>query len=558
MSAKKIIYGEQARQKLKRGVDQLAKAVSTTLGPKGGNVALDRSFGSPQVVHDGVTVAKEIELADKFENMGAQLVKEAASRTNDIAGDGTTTSTVLAQALVETGLKNVSAGANPMMMRLGLEKAIDVAADEIKKLAKQISTKEERAQVATISAQSTEIGTLIAEAMEKVGDSGVITVDESKGFEIELEYKEGMQFDKGYASAYFVTNSESMESVIEDPYILITDSKVSNIQELLPFLEPFLKVSKNLVIIAEDVDGEALATLVVNKLRGTFNVLAVKAPGFGDRRKAMMQDIAILTGASFISEETGRKLDSVTVDDLGRADRIISDKDTTTIVGGKGIDTEIKSRVEQIANEIEHTTSDYDKEKLQERLAKLTGGVAVIKVGAATESELKERKLRVEDAVNATKAAVQEGIVAGGGITYLRIREAIKGIKLEGDEATAAKILYEALEKPTRLIAENAGMDSGKVLAELERLSKEQNNQNLGFNVLTMKYVDMFEAGIIDPAKVVRTALQNAASVAIMVLTTECLVTDMPEEPHKHHGPSDDMMGGGMGGMGGMGMNGMM
>ncbi|NMB70251.1 chaperonin GroEL [candidate division WWE3 bacterium] len=555
MAAKMIIYGDQARQKLKKGVDQLAKAVATTLGPKGGNVALDKSWGAPQVVHDGVTVAKEIELTDKFENMGAQLVKEAASKTNDIAGDGTTTSTVLAQALVEAGLKNVSAGANPMIMRAGLEKAIDAASEEIKKLAKQISTKEEKAQVATISAQDAEIGKLIAEAMEKVGDEGVITVDESKGFEIELDYKEGMQFDKGYASAYFVTNPEKMEAVIEDAYILVTDAKVSNIQELLPMLESFLKISKNLVIIAEDVEGEALTTLVLNKLRGTFNVLAVKAPGFGDRRKAMLQDIAILTGASFVSEEVGRKLDSVTVDDLGRADRIISDKDTTTIVGGKGIDTEIKKRVDQLASEIENTTSDYDKEKLQERLAKLTGGVAVIKVGAATELELKEKKLRVEDAVHATKAAVDEGIVPGGGVALLRVREAIKNLKLDGDEATAAKILYEALEKPTRLIVENAGMDSGKVLAEMERLTKEQNNVNIGYNVVTMKYADMLEDGIIDPAKVVRTALQNAASIAIMVLTTDCLVTDAPKEEHAHNegGPA-----GGMGGMGGMDMGGMM
>jgi len=554
MSAKMIIYGDQARQKLKKGVDQLAKAVATTLGPKGGNVALDKSWGAPQVVHDGVTVAKEIELTDKFENMGAQLVKEAASKTNDIAGDGTTTSTVLAQALVEAGLKNVSAGANPMIMRAGMEKAIDAASEEIKKLAKQISTKEEKAQVATISAQNAEIGNLIAEAMEKVGNEGVITVDESKGFEIELDYKEGMQFDKGYASAYFVTNPEKMESVIEDAYILVTDAKVSNIQELLPMLESFLKISKNLVIVAEDVEGEALTTLVLNKLRGTFNVLAIKAPGFGDRRKAMLQDIAILTGASFISEEVGRKLDSVTVDDLGRAERVISDKDNTTIVGGKGIDTEIRKRVDQLAKEIENTTSEYDKEKLQERLAKLTGGVAVIRVGAATESELKEKKLRVEDAVHATKAAVDEGIVPGGGVSLLRVREAIKNLKLDGDEATAAKILYEALEKPTRLIVENAGMDSGKVLAEMERLSKEQNNVNMGYNVISMKYVDMFEDGIIDPAKVVRTALQNAASVAIMVLTTDCLVTDAPKEEHNHaEGPA-----GGMGGMGGMDMGGMM
>jgi chaperonin GroEL len=561
MAAKAMLYGEQARQKLKRGVDLLTKAVATTLGPKGCNVALDKSWGSPQVVHDGVTVAKEIELEDKFENMGAQLVKEAASKTNDIAGDGTTTSTVLAQALVEAGLRNVSAGANPMMMRAGLEKATDAAIAEIKKLAKQISTKEEKAQVATISAQSKEIGDKIAEAMEKVGDSGVITVDESKGFEIELEYKEGMQFDKGYASAYFVTNPEKMEAIIEDPYLLVTDTKVSNIQDLLPLLESFLKVSKNLVIISDDVEGEALTTLVLNKLRGTFNVLAVKAPGFGDRRKEMLQDIAVLTGAAYISEEVGRKLDSVKLEDLGRAERVISDKDNTTIVGGKGSEAEIKKRVDLLAAEIDNTKSDYDKEKLQERLAKLTGGVAVINVGAATESELKEKKLRVEDAVHATKAAVEEGIVAGGGVSYIRLREAIKNLKLEGDESTAAKILYEALEKPTRLIVENAGLDSGKVLSELDRRSKDQNNPNLGFNVVTMQYKDMFEDGIIDPAKVVRTALQNAVSVATMILTTECVVADAPERHKHHHGPhgEDEGMDGGMPSMGGMGgMGGMM
>lgn len=552
MSAKNIIYGEQARQKLKTGVDTLAKAVATTLGPKGGNVGLDKSWGAPQVVHDGVTVAKEIELADKFENMGAQLVKEAANKTNDVAGDGTTTATVLAQALVEAGLRNVSAGANPMILRAGMEKASAAVIAQIQKLAKQISTKEEKVQVATISAQNAEIGKLIADAMEKVGDSGVITVDESKGFEIELEYKEGMQFDKGYASPYFVSNTEKMEAVIENPYILVTDSKISSIQDLLPLLEGFVKVSKNLVIIAEDVDGEALATLVVNKLRGTFNVLAIKAPGFGDRRKAMLQDIAVLTGATFISEETGRKLTSAVVEDLGRADRVISDKDNTTIVGGKGTDAELKKRLDQIKKEIEVTTSEYDGDKLKERLAKLSGGVAVIKVGAATESELKEKKLRVEDAVNATKAAVGEGIVPGGGVTFLRARDAVNKLKLEGDEKTGAKILFEALEKPTRLIVQNAGMDSGKILGELERRFKEQGNPNLGFNVMTLDYTDMLTEGIIDPAKVSRSALQNAVSVAIMILTTECLVADAPK-------PEKPMADAGMGGMGGgMGMDGMM
>jgi len=552
MSAKTIIYGEEARQKLKAGIEKLTKAVATTLGPKGGNVALEKSWGAPHVVHDGVTVAKEIELGDKFENMGAQLVREAASKTNDVAGDGTTTATVLVQALVDAGLRNVSAGANPMIIRKGLEKGVDAVVAEIKKLAKQITTKEEKAQVATISAQDAEIGKLIAEAMEKVGDSGVITVDESKGFEIELEYKEGMQFDKGYASPYFVTNSEKMEAVIENPYILVTDSKISNINDMLPMLEGFVKISKNLVIIADDVEGEALATLVVNKLRGTFNVLAVKAPGFGDRRKSMLQDICVLTSAQFVSEETGRKLESVKVEDLGQADRVVSDKDNTTIIGGKGTEEELKKRIDQIHKETEGTTSDYDKEKLMERLAKLSGGVAVINVGAATESELKEKKLRVEDAVNATKAAVEEGIVPGGGVVFLRARDAAtKKLKLEGDEETGAKILFEALEKPTRLIVQNAGMDSGMVLGEMERRYKDDGNANLGFNVMTMNYVDMVADGIIDPAKVARTALQNAVSVAIMVLTTECLVAETPKEEK----PMPGGMGGGgmdMGGMGGM------
>jgi chaperonin GroEL len=548
MSAKDIIYGDEARTKLKAGVDKLAKAVGTTLGPKGRHVALEKSWGAPQVVHDGVTVAKEIELEDKFENMGAQLVKDAASKTNDVAGDGTTTATILAQAIVDEGLRNVSAGANPMILRKGLEKAARAAVSEIAKIAKPISSKEEKAQVATISAQSEEIGNVIAEAMEKVGDRGVITVDESKGFEIELEYKEGMQFDRGYASPYFVTNPDKMEAVIEDPYILVTDSKVSGLQELLPMLENFVKISKNLVIIAEDVEGEALATLVVNKLRGTFNALAVKAPGFGDRREAMMEDIAVLTGATLISEKTGRKLDSVTVEDLGRADRVISDKDNTTIVGGKGTAKSIKQRVEQIEAQIDQTNSDYDREKLQERLAKLSGGVAVINVGAATETELKEKKLRVEDAVNATKAAVEEGIVPGGAIAFLRVRAALDKMKLEGEEETGVRILRTALEKPFRLLITNSGEDAGKVLAEIERLSKEKNNHRLGFNVMTMKFSDMVEEGIIDPAKVARSALQNAVSVAVMILTTDSLVAELP----KKEDASGGMPAGGMGGMDGM------
>ncbi|MFC1622304.1 chaperonin GroEL, partial [Patescibacteria group bacterium] len=480
MSVKQIIYGEEARNKLKIGVDALADAVATTLGAKGRNVALDKSWGTPQVVNDGVTIAKEIELEDKFENMGAQIVKEAASKTNDVAGDGTTTATVLAQALVDEGLKNVSAGANPMILKRGLEKAGIAVVKEIGKLATDITSKEEKAQIASNSAQDEEVGELVAATMEKVGDSGVITVNEGKGFGIELEYKEGMQFDKGYASPYFVSNTDKMVAEIEDAYILITDQKISNLQEMLPMLENFVKVSKNLVIIAEEVEGEALATLVVNKLRGTFNVLAVKAPGFGDRRKAMLEDIAVLTGATLVSEDTGRKLDSVQVEDLGKADRVLSDKDSTTIVGGKGKAKSIEARVFQIQNEIESATSDYDKEKLIERLAKLTGGVAEISVGAATEAEMKEKKLRVEDAVNATKAAVEEGIVAGGGILYLQAREVINKLKLEGDEETGAKILYEALEKPTRIIAANAGADAGKALAELEQKQKERKNNNIG------------------------------------------------------------------------------
>jgi len=533
MAAKDIIYGEEAREKLKKGVEKLAKAVSTTLGPKGGNVALDKSWGTPQVVNDGVTVAKEIDLEDKFENMGAQIVKEAASKTNDVAGDGTTTAVVLARAIVSEGLKNVSAGTNAMILRGGLEKATKVLVDEIAKFSKKISNKEEKIQVATISAQNKQVGEIIAEAMEKVGDQGVITVDESKGSDIELEYKEGMQFDKGYLSPYFVTNGEKMESVIENPYILVTDMKISSMQDLLPLLENLMKVSKDLVIICDDMDGEALATLVVNKLRGVLNVLAVKAPGFGDNRKALLEDISILTGASYISEDTGRKIDSVTVDDLGRADRVISDKDSTTIVGGKGNEGKIRERIKIIASLVEKETSTYEKEKLQERLAKLSGGVAIVKVGAATEAELKELKLRVEDAVNATKAAVEEGIVPGGGIAFLRAKESLKELKYEGDEQVAISILEKALEQPIRLLIKNTGMDDGKVLAEIERRSKDEKNKNIGFDVIKMDYVDMVESGIIDPAKVTRSALQNAISAATMIITTECLVTEVPKKEEK-------------------------
>lgn len=534
MAAKDIIYGEDAREKLKKGVEKLAKAVATTLGPKGGNVALDKSYGTPQVVNDGVTVAKEIDLEDKFENMGAQIVKEAASKTNDVAGDGTTTAVVLARAVVNEGLKNISAGTNPMILRRGLEKATQAVVEEIWNFSEKISSKEEKIQVATISAQSKEVGELIAEAMEKVGEAGVITVDESKGFNIELEYKEGMQFDKGYLSPYFVTNAEKMESAIENPYILITDTKISNMQDMLPLLENLMKVSKDLVIICDDIDGEALATLVVNKLRGVLNVLAIKAPGFGDNRKALLEDIAILTGASFISEDTGKKISGATVEDLGRADRIVSGKDSTTIVGGKGDDKEIKDRVKMIGNQIEAETSTYEKEKMQERLAKLSGGVAVVKVGAATEAELKELKLRVEDAVNATKAAVEEGIVPGGGIAFLRAKEALKDINLEGDEQVGVNILEKALEQPIRLLIKNTGTDDGKVLAEIERRSEEEKNKNIGYDVLKMEYVDMVKAGIIDPAKVTRSALQNAVSAATMIITTECLVSELPNKDSKN------------------------
>lgn len=542
MAAKQIIYGNEARQKLKAGVDALANAVSTTLGPKGRNVAIQKSFGAPQVVHDGVTVAKEIELEDAFENMGAQLVRQASEKTNDIAGDGTTTSMVLAQALVAEGLKNVSAGANPMILRRGLEAATAKVVEEIERNSKKITTKEEKAQVATISAQNEEIGKLIAEAMAHVGDNGVITVEESKGFGMELEYKDGMQFDKGYASPYFVTNAERMEAEIENAYILVTDQKITNIQDILPMLEGLMKVSKNLLLIADDIEGEALATLVVNKLRGTFNPLAVKAPAFGDRKKAMLEDIAALTGATFISEDTGKKLSNVTVEDLGQAERVVSTKDETIIVGGAGDKKAVDARIAQIKKQIENTSSDYDKEKLMERLAKLAGGVAVISVGAATETELKEKKLRVEDAVNATKAAVEEGIVAGGGITLLHAREAIKSLNLEGEEEVGARIVYNALERPTRKIIENAGMDSGRVLAEIERKAIDEKNKNIGIDVISGEYVDLLKAGITDPTKVTKNALKNAVSVATMILTTECLVADAPKKDEHSGNP-------GMGGM---------
>lgn len=532
--AKQLKYAEEAREKLKKGVDAVAQAVGTTLGPKGRNIALDKKWGAPSVVHDGVSVAKEIELKDPFENMGAQLVKEAADKTNDVTGDGTTTATILAQAIVDEGIKNITAGANPMILNKGIEKAASQAVESIKKQAKSVRDNSEKiAQVATISAQDAQIGAKIAEALNKVGADGVVTVEEGKGLELVIDYKEGMEFDKGYVSPYFVTNPDAMEATIEDPYILLTDKKVSSLNELLPFLEKLVKVSKNLVIIADEVEGEALATMVVNKLRGTFNVLAVEAPGFGDRRKSMLEDIATLTGANVISEDVGRKLEEIEVEDLGRADRVTADKDTTVIVGGKGSKATIKRRIKQIKAEIESTTSEFDQEKLEERLAKISGGVAVIEVGAATEVQLKERQERVKDAVAATKAATEEGIVPGGGVVLLEASKGLdpkllKDVPGEGDQATGVSIVRKALEAPTRKLAENAGVNGDVVLKEIEK-----REAGVGFDVLDGKYKDMIKAGIIDPAKVTRTALQNAVSVAMMILTTEGLVTDIPEEEKK-------------------------
>jgi chaperonin GroEL len=538
MAAKQLVFGEEARRKLRNGIDIVAEAVATTLGPKGRNVALDRKFGSPTITHDGVTVAKEIELEDPFENMGAQLLKEAATKTNDIAGDGTTTSTVLAHAMVTEGLKTLAAGANPMMLKRGIEAASKAVADAIKEQAIEISTKEEIANVATISAQDRQIGDLIADVMDKVGKDGVITVEESKGLEFEQEYVEGMQFDRGYISSYFITDSDHMEAVIEEPYILIYDKKISAAQDLLPLLEKMVQVGKrDLVILAEDVDGEALATMVLNKLRGTLNVLAIKAPGFGDRRKAMMQDIATLTGATLISEETGRKLDTAVVADLGRAEKVVADKDNTTIIGGKGDSKAIKARIEQIRVEIDKTTSDYDREKLQERLAKLSGGVAIIRVGAATETELKEKKHRVEDALSATRAAVEEGIVPGGGVALLNAVASLDALKLEGDDAkTGVNIVRRALEAPMRRIAENAGHEGSVVVENIRQAQAKEKSNKFGFNVLDENYTDMVKAGVIDPAKVTRGALENATSIAAMILTTEALITDVPE-PEKPAAP---------------------
>ena len=538
MSAKQLQYGSDARQKLKAGVDALAKAVGTTLGPKGRNVMIDKKYGAPTVTHDGVTVAKEIELADPFENMGAQMLKEAATKTVDVAGDGTSTATILAQAIIEEGLKNITAGANPMEIKVGLEKARDVVVDEIRKMAKPVSSKEEKAQVATISSASKEYGDIISEALEKVGSEGVVQVEEGKSLNVEVEYTDGMVFDKGYASHYFVTDSDRMESVVESPRILITDQKISSMQDLLPMLENLVKETKNLVIIADDIDGEALATLVVNKVRGTINALAVKAPGFGDRRKAMLEDIAILTGGTVISADLGRKLDTVTVDDLGKADKVVAGKDETTIIGGQGDKNTLEERIAQIRKQISETDSDYDAKNLEERMAKLAGGVAVINVGAATEVELKEKKFRIEDAVAATKAAVEEGIVPGGGIAVLQARKVISGIQLNTNEKVGADILFRALEKPLRMIVENAGVDAGWVVREVEN-----RGDGIGYDVMAMEFVNMVESGIIDPAKVTRSAIQNAISVAGMVLTTEALITDVPEK-EKPMGMPD--MGGGM------------
>jgi len=541
--AKQLQFDSQARQSLKDGVDTVANAVKVTLGPKGRNVALDKKYGAPTVTHDGVTVAKDIALDDPFADMGAQLVKEASSKTNDVAGDGTTTATVLAQAIVHEGMRNIAAGANAMLLKQGLELASDAVVAAIQDAAVEVAGKDEIAQVASISAADKEIGGLISDVMEKVGKDGVITVEESKGLAFEVEYTEGMQFDRGYISAYFVTNPERMEAEFEEPFILIHDKKISAIADILPTLELVARAGRGLVILAEDVDGEALATLVVNKLRGTLQVTAVKAPGFGDRRKEMLRDIAVLTGGQVISEEVGRKLEGVTIEDLGRARRVVSTKDDTTIIEGYGDEAAIKGRGEQIKAQIETTTSDFDREKLQERLAKLSGGVAVIKVGAATETELKEKKHRVEDALSATRAAVEEGIVPGGGVALINAISALDSVKAEGDVKTGVNILRRALEEPMRGIAENAGYDGAVVVESVRRQQKDNKSPNLGFDVVSESYLDMIKAGVIDPAKVTRSAVENAASIGAMILTTEALVTDKPEK----NAPA--MPAGGMGGM---------
>lgn len=530
--AKQIAFSEEARRQLSRGMAILSEAVATTLGPKGRNVAIDKKFGSPTITHDGVTVAKEIELENPFENMGAQLLKEAATKTNDIAGDGTTTSTVLAHAIVVEGMKSLAAGVNPMLLKRGIEAATKAVAAKINEQAIELTSKEEIANVASISAQDRQIGELIADVMDKVGKDGVITVEESKGLQFETEYVEGMQFDRGYISAYFITDSEHMEASIADAYILIYDKKISAAQDIVPILEQLVQVGRrDLVILAEDIDGEALATLVLNKLRGMLNVVGIKAPGFGDRRKAMLQDIAVLTGGNVISEETGRKLETAQIADLGRAEKVVVTKDDTTIIGGKGDAKQIKGRIEQIRVEIDKSTSDYDKEKLQERLAKLSGGVAIIRVGAATETELKEKKHRVEDALSATRAAVEEGIVPGGGVTLINAVPALNDLKLGDEDAQiGVNIVRKALEVPLKKIAENAGMDGSVVLESVRRIQKEKDNLRIGFDVISENYMDMVDDGVIDPAKVTRGALENAASIAAMILTTEALITDLPEK----------------------------
>lgn len=529
--AKQLVFDEEARRSLKKGIDVLAGAVKTTLGPKGRNVALDKKFGAPSVTHDGVTVAKEIQLEEPFENMGAQLLKEAATRTNDVAGDGTTTATVLAQATVSEGLKNLAAGANPMQLKYGIDKGTEAIVEYIRRQAVPVQTKKDIAQIASISAADEQIGELIAEVMDKVGKDGVITVEESRGINFEVEYVEGMQIDKGYISPYFVTNTEKMEASLENPYILITDKKISAVQDILPLIEKVVQQGRReIVIISEDVDGEALATLVVNKLRGILNVLAVKAPGFGDRRKEMLRDIAVLTGGQVISEEMGRRLDNATLADLGSARLVTAHKEDTTIVEGRGDTAKIQGRIRQIKAQIDETTSDYDREKLQERLAKLAGGVAVIKVGAGTEVELKYRQTRVEDALSATRAGVEEGMVPGGGVALINAIGALDELKLTGDAATGVTILRRALEEPLRQLAINAGKDGSVVVEGVRRAQKEYNNYHYGYNVLRDEYGDMFEYGIADPAKVTRSALQNAASIAAMILTTEVLITDLPEK----------------------------
>jgi chaperonin GroEL len=542
MPAKQLLFDEAARQKVLRGVELLAKAVKVTLGPKGRNVVIDKKFGSPTVTKDGVTVAKEVELPDPYENMGAQMVKEVASKTSDAAGDGTTTATVLAEAIYKEGLKNVTAGSNPIFLKRGIDKAVEAAVGELAKISKKVSDREEIRQVATVSANWDDtIGNIIADAMDKVGKDGTITVEEAKSIETTLDVVEGMQFDKGYLSPYFATNAEAMECVLEDAYVLIHEKKITSLQDLLPLLQTVAKGGKPLLVIAEEVEGEALAALVVNKIRGTLNVCAVKAPGFGDRRKAMLEDIAILTGGKCFTEDLGVKLENIAVSDLGRAKRIVVDKENTTIVEGSGKSSDIQGRVKQIRRQIEETTSDYDREKLQERLAKLAGGVAVINVGAATEAEMKEKKARVEDALHATRAAVEEGIVAGGGVALLRTAKAIDSVKLEGDEAIGATIVRRAIESPIRMLCSNAGVEGAVVVGQV--LS---NKGNYGYNVATGDYEDLVKAGVVDPTKVTRTALQNSASIAGLLLTTECMITEIPEKKEAHPpGP-----GGGMGGMG--------